>query len=161
MKAEGIRALAKAEVHVHLEGSFEAADVERLALEAREDLPRPVEQLFDMRGLDLSAFLQILDWTCGLVRTREQLARAAYRFAEREARAGVVYADLIVNPTHWSAWTARLDEFIDALDDGFIEAGRDALPPVCVCVSLLRQQTSSAALELVDWLLERQHPRVV
>jgi adenosine deaminase len=158
---ESIRALPKAEVHVHLEGCFEPSDVERLAREAGQVLPRPVEQLFDMRGLDLTAFLQILDWTCGLVRTPEQLARAAYAFAEREARAGVGYADLIVNPTHWPAWRDRLPAFVDALDAGFREAEADALPPVGVCMSLLRQQSATEAIELVDWLLEHHHPRVV
>jgi adenosine deaminase len=155
-----IRALPKAEVHVHLEGCFEPADVEELAREAYEPLPRPVEQLFDMRGLDLSAFLEILDWTCGLVRTPEQLARAAFRFAEREARAGVQYADLIVNPTHWATWRTRLPEFVDALDSGFRDAERNGLPRTGLCISLLRQQTASEALELVEWLIERRHPRV-
>src|ERR1051325_5030942 len=99
---EYITALPKAEVHVHLEGCFEPRDVERLAREAGQALPRPVDQLFDMTGLDLSAFLEILDWSCGLVRTPQQLARAAYDFARREAASGVGYADVIVNPTHWS-----------------------------------------------------------
>jgi adenosine deaminase len=156
-----LRALPKAEVHVHLEGCFEPSDVEQLASAAAEALPRPVEHLFDMTGLDLTAFLAILDWTCGLVRTPEQLARAAYAFAQREARAGVGYADLIVNPTHWSAWRDRLPAFLDALDAGLREAEADALPPVGVCVSLLREQSASEAIELVEWLLERRHPRVV
>jgi len=156
-----IRALPKAEVHVHLEGCFEAADIQRLAHEAGEALPRPLEKLFDMTGLDLSAFLEILDWTCGLVRTPEQLARAAYAFAERETQSGVAYADVIVNPTHWSAWRDRLDRFVDALDAGFREAEADGLTPVGVCVSLLRQQSASEALELVERLLARRHPRVV
>ena len=161
MTPDLLRALPKAEVHVHLEGCFEPADVEQLASAAGEALPRPVEHLFDMTGLDLTAFLEILDWTCGLVRTPEQLARAAYAFAQREERAGVGYADLIVNPTHWSAWRDRLPAFLDALDAGLREAETDALPPVGVCVSLLRQQSASEAIELVDWLLERRHPRVV
>src|SRR5262249_40116537 len=38
---------------------------------------------------------------------------------------------------------------------------QDGMPPVGVCLSLLRQQAASEALELVDWLLERRHPRVV
>ena len=156
-----IRALPKAEVHVHLEGCFEPTDVQRLANAAGEPLPRPVERLFDMTGLDLTAFLELLDWSCGLVRTRDQLASAAYAFAERETVAGVAYADVIVNPTHWSAWRNRLDEFIDALDAGFHEAEADGLTPVGLCISLLRQQSASEALELVDWLLERRHPRVV
>jgi adenosine deaminase len=156
-----IQALPKAEVHVHLEGCFEPSDIERLANAAGEALPRPLDTLFDMTGLDLAAFLKILDWTCGLVRTPAQLAEAAYAFARREASAGVGYADVIVNPTHWPAWRDRLDEFVDALDGGFREAEADGLPPVGLCISLLRQQTASEALELVEWLLERRHPRVV
>src|SRR6202022_2161103 len=100
-------------------------------------------------ALDLTAFLNILDWTCGLVRTPEQLARAAYNVAVREAKAGVGYADVIVNPTHWSAWRERLDTFVDALDEGFLQAEADGLTPIGLCISLLRQQTASEALELV------------
>jgi adenosine deaminase len=153
---EFIRSLPKAEIHVHLEGCFDSSEVERLALEAGEK-PRAL----DVAGMDLSAFLDVLDWTCGLVRTPEQVARAAYAFALREAHNGVGYADLIFNPTHWSAWRDRLDAFVDALDVGFGEAEQDGLPPVGVCVSLLRQQSAAEALELVDWLVERRHPRIV
>jgi adenosine deaminase len=72
-----------------------------------------------------------------------------------------VYADLIVNPTHWSAWTHDLSGFLDAIDAGLREAQDDGLPPTGLCVSLLRQQSASEALELVEWLIERRHPRVV
>jgi adenosine deaminase len=154
--AEQVRSLPKAEVHVHLEGCFETADIVQLA----EEVGEPMRDL-DVAGADLSTFLEVLDWTCGLVRTPEQLARAAYRFAEREARSGVGYADLIVNPTHWSAWRDRLDDFVGALDRGLSEAEQDGLPPVGVCISLLRQQTAAEALELVEWMLVRRHPRVV
>jgi adenosine deaminase len=158
---EYVTALPKAEVHVHLEGCFEPSEVEQLAREADETLPRPAERLFDMTGLDLTAFLEILDWTCGLVRTPEQLAHAAFAFAEREARAGVGYADVIVNPTHWSAWRDRLDAFVEALDAGFVEAEAEGLPRVGLCVSLLRQQTAAEAIELVERILKRRHPRIV
>jgi len=161
ISAAAIQALPKAEVHVHLEGCFEPADIARLAAESGETLPRPVDTLFDMTGLDLTAFLELLDWSCRLVRTPKQLARAAYAFAQREAQSGVGYADLIVNPTHWSAWRTRLDDFVDALDAGLSEAEADGLTPVGLCVSLLRQQSASEALELVEWLLARRHPRVV
>lgn len=107
-----------------------------------------------MTGLDLTAFLHILDWSCGLVRTSEQLARAAYNVAAREARAGAGYADLIVNPTHWSAWRQRLDAFVDALDAGFAQAETDGLPPIGLCISLLRQQRASEALELARTSIE-------
>jgi adenosine deaminase len=69
------RALPKAEVHVHLEGCFEVDDIVRLARENGVPLPRPRERLLQFGGL--AEFLQFLDWICGLVRTREQLATAA------------------------------------------------------------------------------------
>jgi adenosine deaminase len=154
-----IRDLPKAEVHVHLEGCFEPAAIAQLAREAGERFDP--EQLALHHHQDLSAFLRVLDWTCGLVRTPEQLARAAYAFADREAASGVGYADLIVNPTHWSAWRDRLDAFVEALDAGLAEAEQDGLPPVGLCLSLLRQQSSAEALELVEWILTARHPRIV
>jgi adenosine deaminase len=156
-----IRSLPKAEIHVHLEGCFEAGDLVELAAAAGEPLPRAADRLLDVRGLGLTGFLAFLDWSCGLVRTSEQVARAAYQFSAREQRAGVRYADVIVNLTHWPAWRDRLESFVDALDAGFREAEQDGLPPVGVCLSLLRQQTAREALELVDWMLEHRHPRLV
>ena len=151
-----VKGLPKAEVHVHLEGCFEQDDIDQLAHEAEER-----RRQLNVAGMDLSAFLEVLDWTCGLVRTQEQVARAAYAFAKREADSGVRYADLIVNPTHWGAWRNNLDGFVEALDAGLSEAEQDGLSPVGVCVSLLRQQTAAEALELVDWLLEAKPERVV
>jgi adenosine deaminase len=154
-----IRDMPKAEVHVHLEGCFEASDLVELAREGDGRLPVPAERLFDFH--DLPSFLDRLDLACGLVTSRSQLARTAYRFAEREAASGVGYADLIVNPTHWSAWTRDLSGFVDALDAGLREAQDDGYPPAGLCVSLLRRQSASEAVDLVEWLIERRPPRVV
>lgn len=151
--------MPKAEVHVHLEGTIDVDDVVLLAREAGEELPRPPTSLFAFE--DLADFLEFLDWTCGLVRAREQLAHIARAFASREHGSGVRYADVIVNPTHWAAWRDRLGSFLDALDAGFREAEEDGMPTVGLCVSLLRHQSRSEAAELVEWLLDRRHPRVV
>lgn len=159
MTEDEIRALPKAEVHVHLEGCFGPDDVAELAAAAGDPIPRDLDSL--LAWDDLAGFLEALDWICGLVRTRDQLGRAAYRFCEREAAAGVVYADVIVNPTHWPAWRGRLEAMVDALDGGFREAEQDGLPPVGLCLSLLREQSGAEAAELVDWMVERRHPRVV
>jgi adenosine deaminase len=50
---------------------------------------------------------------------------------------------------------------IDALDAGFAAAERDGLPPVGLCVSLLRTQSAEEAAELVARLLAWRLPRVV
>jgi adenosine deaminase len=146
-------------VHVHLEGTIEADTIGAWATASGRDLPKPVDRLFDFQGLpDL---LRFLDWSCALVERPEQVARAAYAFAEREAAAGVGYADLIFNPTHWPSWRDRIPAFVDALDAGFREAEQDGLPAVGLCVSLLRGQPADEAVHLVELLLDMAHPRVV
>jgi adenosine deaminase len=68
---------------------------------------------------------------------------------------------VIINPTHWAAWQGRTRELIDALDAGFTAAAEDGLPPVGLCISLLRTQTADEAVELVENLIAWRHPRVV
>jgi len=151
--------LPKAEVHVHLEGCLSRRDLVALARVHGETLPRPVEQLFEVEDFD--AFLEFLSWSCGLVRTTDQVAAAAYGYAQRAQAAGAVAADLIFNPTHWHSWRGNLRGLLEALDVGLADAEQDGLPPVGLCVSVLRMQTASEAVELVESLIELRHPRVV
>ena len=157
--ASRLRALPKAEIHVHLEGTFEPLELQAWAREAGVPMPRPPEALLRFEGL--ADFLEFLDWACGLAGTRERLAQLARAFCERLHRDGTGYADLIVNPSHWGPWRGRLREMLDALDAGFREAEQDGLPPVGLCVSLLREQTAAEAVELVEQLTAWRHPRVV
>ena len=154
-----IVALPKAEIHIHIEGCFDLTDLERLASQVNEPLLRPRDRLFQFDGL--SDFLQFLDWTCGLVRTQSQLAEAGYSLCQRLSKSGVRYCDAIVNPTHWRLWRDRIPELIEGLHQGFVAAEQDALPPVGLCISLLRTQSGTEALDLVDLLLKLNHPRVV
>jgi adenosine deaminase len=154
-----LRALPKAEVHVHLEGCLEPEVLARWAAQAGVPLPRPAEQLLQFQGL--ADFLQFLDWACGLGSTRDRLAELAYSFSRRVAASGAGYADVIVNPTHWHAWHGRLQDMVDAIDAGFTAAEQDGLPPVGLCISLLRTQSGDEAAELIDRLVAMRHPRVV
>lgn len=159
LQIDRLRALPKAEVHAHLEGCFEPSVLERWATRAHVLMPRPRERLFEFEGL--TDFLHFLDWACGLASTRERLAELSYGYSRRLADGGAGYADVIFNPTHWPAWHGRLPDMIDAIDAGLSAAEQDGLPPVGLCVSLLRTQTSDAAVELVDTLVALRHPRVV
>jgi adenosine deaminase len=154
-----LKALPKAEVHVHLEGTFDPVLLERWAAEAGVPMPRPRDQLLQFSGL--ADFLHFLDWACSLADTPVRLASLARAFCERLQRDGTGYADLIFNPTHWSAWRGRLRPMLDALDAGFREAEQDGLPPVGLCISLLRTQSAAEAVELVETLAAWRHPRVV
>lgn len=170
-----VRELPKAEVHVHLEGCFDLADLLLLAKEGGTPLPGPAATLFDtsthtverdpdgaaLNGMGVGAFLQFLDWEGSLVRTGDQLFAAAYRAAARESASGIHYADIIVNPTHWSAWSGRLTEFMRVLCEGFDAAAADGLCDMNLCVSLLRQQSGESALDVVTTMIDAGLDRVV
>lgn len=169
---KAIRALPKAEVHVHLEGSFELADLLELAHEASVPLPGPAATLFDVEthaapqdalvgSAGLSAFLRFLDWECGLIRTATQASRAAYRFAARQSASGIRYTDVIINPTHWAGWLGALPALFDALAAGFDEAEQDGLCVVRMAVSVLRTQTASEARKMVEWIVADRPRHVV
>ena len=156
---ESLHSLPKAEVNIHLEGCFEPATLESWARQAGVPMPRPRERLFSFESL--ADVLEFLDWACGLASTRDRLAETAYGFCQRLAADGTGYADLIINPTHWAAWHGRTAALIEALDAGFSAAEQDGLPPVGLCISLLRTQSADEAVELVENLVAWRHPRVV
>ena len=159
LAANRMKDLPKAEVHLHLEGCFEAAVIAQWAKLEGVILPRPQEDLFKFSGL--ADFLGFLDLACGLACTQERLVELSYGLSQRLADNGTGYADVIFNPTHWHAWHGRLGAMLDAIDAGFKAAEQDGLPSVGLCVSLLRTQSAEAAIELIDSLVSMRHPRVV
>ncbi len=159
LESSRLKSLPKAEVHLHLEGCFEAATIAQWAKMEGQTLPRPQEDLFKFSGL--ADFLGFLDLACGLASTPQRLVELSYGLSQRLADNGTGYADVIFNPTHWHAWHGKLGAMLDAMDAGFTAAEQDGLPRVGLCVSLLRTQSADAAVELVDTLRDMRHPRVV
>jgi adenosine deaminase len=121
-------------------------------------LRKPKERLFEIDSFD--GFMGMLDWVCGLVRTRAQLFDAAYKFSRRMSESGVLYSDVIINPTHWAAWKDDIPGMIDAIDAGFAAAEQDGLTPARLCISLMRTQSKQESLDLADLLAGLKHPRV-
>ena len=143
-----IEALPKLELHIHLEGSIPLSRIQAEARERGVEPPRPYESLFVTD--DLSAFLETLDWICNLFQRPEQLERLAHDFAVYCRDQGMVYCEVIVNPTHWGNFD--LDTLLPTLSDAF-EAAK-AVCDVRLLPSILRTQSGEEALALVNWIGE-------
>ena len=148
LSEEQVRAVPKVELHIHLEGTFRPARVAELAAIAGEKPPRPVDRLFEADNL--ADFLETLDWVCGLVRDEPTAEQVAYDFAAYAHGQGIVYAEVIVNPTHWSGLSTA--ELFSACARGFDRAQADGLGDHRLLPSILRQQSETEARELVAWI---------
>ncbi|MCY4271456.1 MAG: adenosine deaminase [bacterium] len=148
LSRQQLRSVPKVELHIHLEGTFRPARVVELAALAGEEPPRPADRLFEADNL--ADFLQTLDWVCGLVRDEPTAEQVAYDFATYAHDQGIVYAEVILNPTHWSGLTTA--ELFPACARGFDRAQADGLGDFRLLPSILRQQSEQEALHLVEWI---------
>jgi adenosine deaminase len=151
-----VRGLPKVELHLHIEGTLSAEDVASLAKTADVPLPRPVERLFTRS--ELGDFLTFLDWQGSLVHTRSQAVEIAYNCARRAHADGIVYAEIIVNPTHWTSLDAGA--LLESFSEGFDVAERDGLTACVILPSLRRNQTTAKALQLVEWMHDNRALRI-
>lgn len=146
--SDQIRSVPKIELHIHLEGTFRPERVAELAAVAGEEPPRPVGRLFEVDNL--ADFLETLDWVCGLVRDEPTAEQVAYDFAAYAHDQGIVYAEVIVNPTHWSGLNTT--ELFTSCARGFDRAQADGLGDFRLLPSILRQQSEQEAQQLVQWV---------
>lgn len=152
-----IRQIPKLEMHVHLEGTFDLDTICGLAEKHGVPLPRPRSALISFTGL--ADFLELLDWICSLVRDQEDVCLLARRFAAYAQEQGIVYAEVIVNPTHWK--NIPLESLLAGVLKGFEEAWQAGLPDCRLLVSLRRDQSDDSAHRTVDWVLAHRHPRLL
>ena len=146
--AAGVRAMPKLEMHIHLEGSISHERIVEMAAAANVALPRPVDELYLTH--DISVFLSNLDWVCSIVRSADTAEALALDFARYARTQGIVYAEVIVNPTHWGGM--HLEDLFGALASGFDKAADAGLPDIRLLPSILRQQSAEEAMHLVEWM---------
>lgn len=154
---EAIRRLPKIELHVHLEGAIGTHRIVDMAARSGQPLKRPVAGLFRTRTLD--EFLANLDWVCSLVTTEQMARELALDFARYASSEGIVYAEVIVNPTHWKGLPP--EQLLAAICAGFDAAQRDGACDVRLLPSVLRQQSLAEAMRLVDIMASLREPRIL
>lgn len=115
MTDETLRALPKAELHLHIEGTFEPELIFRLAERNRIALPYPsIDALRRAYAFtNLQSFLDLYYAGMTVLQTERDFQELAEAYFERAARAGVVHAELFFDP---QAHTARGVPFRTVID---------------------------------------------
>lgn len=150
--ANGIDRLPKIELHLHLEGCIRLNRIERWQQKAGSDAPRPLDKLFKVGSL--AEFLQTLDWVCGLVQSPQQVCELADDFADYAASQKLIYAELIVNPSHWDL---PFDDLFLPLLDRFEQIAAQGGVDVGVLPSIGRHQSQAEAMALAQWCCSHPH----
>jgi len=98
-----IRALPKADLHVHLDGSLRVGSLIELARERKVQLPAWTEEgmnalVFKPGYANLGEYLAGFSWTCAVMQDAEALERIAYEFALDNIEEGVRYVEVRFAP---------------------------------------------------------------
>ena len=151
--------MPKLELHVHLESTIDGNKLEQYAKAQGKTLPRSGAAIYDCSADDLSNFLAFLDFICSMVGREEDLEEVAYDFSMACRNENIVYAETILNPTHWPQFSPQT--IIRAVTAGFDRGQADGGSDCRLLLSLSRSQSEMEAEFLVDTMIRCNTPRLV
>jgi adenosine deaminase len=153
-----VRALPKAELHLHLEGSVAASTLAELAWKHRIDLGfSAVEDVY--RFDDLASFLKMYGIVCDAVRDASDFERMTYEALARVAGAGGRYAELFFSPhAHVHAPYAKM---LDGIISGMHAAAIDFDVFSQLIPAHNRELGPEAGLAFVDMIVADRRDEVV
>jgi adenosine deaminase len=168
------RALPKAELHIHIEGTLEPELMVELAAQNGVALPYPdvesVKAAYDFGGLQ--DFLDIYYAACEVLVTREDFRRLTVAYLERVAAENVRHVEIFCDPQTHTDRGVPMDTVIGGISEG-LDEGRDRLGVTShLIICFLRHlscdkamHTLESALPFADrWIgvgldsSERDHP---
>ena len=154
--------VAKAELHVHLEGTAPPELVRRIA--ARNGLPLPEQMLGEdgrFRYTDFLDFLRTYDMAASMIRTAEDYRDITYEYLCSCARGGAIYVELTASPDHAALVGLSDSEHLGGIAQGIDDARRDTGIEGRILISAVRNFGVEQALRNARHAAERPHPYVV
>lgn len=123
---DGIRAIPKAELHLHIEGTLEPDLMFDLASSNGVELPFPdVEAVrAAYRFTDLQSFLDIYYRAAAVLQTRDDFARLMAAYLDRAAAVGVVHAEIFFDPQTHTERGIGFEVFMNGFRDAMADAHR-------------------------------------
>lgn len=147
-----LRNLPKAELHLHVEGTLEPAQMFALARRNRIALPfRDVDQVRAAYNFDsLQSFLDLYHQGMAVLRTAEDFHELAGAYFERAHADGVVHADLSFDPQAHLARGVPLAAQFEGLASAMRDAERDFGMSSSLVMSFLRDHGLADALDVFE-----------
>jgi adenosine deaminase len=154
--------IAKAELHVHLEGTAPPALIRRLA--ERNGLTVP-DGVFDgpdrFAYTDFLDFLKTYDRAASVIRTAEDYRDVTYEYLASCARDGAIYVELIVSPDHAAHVGLDPEAHLDGIARGIDDAREDHAIEARILFTAIRDLGPAHAIEVARYAAARPHPYVV
>ena len=147
--------LPKAELHVHIEGTFEPELIFALAERNRVALPyRSVEQLRRAYAFsDLQSFLDLYYAAMAVLRTEQDFAEMAHAYFVRARAQGVVHAEIFFDPQAHTARGVPFETVIEGLWSAVRESERRHGITSKLIMCFLRDMTAESAMATIEQAL--------
>jgi adenosine deaminase len=154
--------VAKAELHVHLEGTAPPELIARIA--TRNGVELPVGMLSD-DGLfhysDFLHFLRTYDLAASVIRTAEDYRDITYEYLTGVAREGGIYVELTASPDHAALVGLSDEEHLLGIAAGIDDARRDHGIEGRILISAVKNFGIEQAMRVARHAAELPHPYVV
>lgn len=163
---ELIRALPKAELHVHLDGSLRPATMLDIARQEGVSLPADTEQALAAAmvaddAADLDEYLKRFAWTLSVMQTAPALERIAYELALDHHAENVRYMEVRWSPRLNTEQGLSLDEALLAPIRGLERAAAETGIRWGVIVCALRHWDPDVSRELAELAVSHREKGVV
>jgi adenosine deaminase len=151
---ELIRALPKAEQHIHIVGSTRPETLLWLAEES--DLDTPYKTLGDVerffRYRDFDHFISIYSTVVDLVKDERQFERITYEMLEGDARCNVQYVEASFSAPDHVRRGLDYDLMLDAINRGIHRARQDFGIDSNLRIDLVRNYGPDHGMEVLNWI---------
>jgi adenosine deaminase len=154
--------IAKAELHVHLEGTAPPALVRRIA--ERNGIPVP-EGVFksddEFEWSDFLHFLRTYDLAASVIRTQQDYRDVTYEYLSSCAAEGAIYVELIASPDHAAAVGLSDADHYAAIAQGIDDARAEHGIEARIVIAAIRNFGVEAAEAIARRHADDRHAYVV